>query len=416
MRSYYCAGAIRGDTSYLTYVKEIMKVVALYGEAHSERSGSLQSLYNYDDTGDLALKKIYERDMRWLRDSRAVIAEISGASTGTGFEIGEAIAQRKPVMCLHHESSRPSLIITQCPSAYLIVQRYHDEIDLNAFLSCFMEIVSRADSEESTEVSRMYKLMVNKVDPRRFTKDEAERIAIGLIDTLHEVKQRTDFNEPKRLLDFMIRNLVLLTRWDRLTSQRIGDTYLNGSLPRMIKFLASLSIENQLIDALNESTPGVMDLARDYGNHRSQRAGYESKAFVKNLKAFVRIGLLVYPKGRVVTTESDLDEIDVVSTLEGNETVISRKSRVGPLSKPAVAVTRHLQELAAFLERYDHRPLISLLKEFRERKEWYEIMAKLPERNVDEINGNRASIDRGMKRYLTLRFKDIKRTKSVGLI
>ena len=89
-----------------------------------------------------------------------------------------------------------------------------------------MEIVSRTNLEESAaEVHNVYELIVNKVVLSRFTVDEARRSAIELVNRLHEVKPRTDFNETKRFLDFMIRNLALLTRWDKLTSQRIGDTY-----------------------------------------------------------------------------------------------------------------------------------------------------------------------------------------------
>ena len=117
----------------------------------------------------------------------------------------------------------------------------------------------------------------------------------------------------------------------------------------MIRFLANLSVENQLIDALSKSTPGAMDLARNYRHYGSPRTGYQHKAFIKNVKAFVRIGLLVYPKVRIGTDERALNEIDIVSTFEGNEMVLSRKSRIESLSKPTVAVTRHSQELADFL-------------------------------------------------------------------
>jgi hypothetical protein len=133
------------------------------------------------------------------------------------------------------------------------------------------------------------------------------------------------------------------------------------------------------------------------------------------VKAFARIGLLVYPKVRIGTRERAPNEIDIVSTLEGNEMVLSRRSRIESLSKLTVAVTRHTQELADFLERYDHRPLIRLLKDFRKNSEEYEIMTKLPVGNIDEIDSDDSTIHRGIKRYLTLKSKETKRTKSVGL-
>ena len=65
-------------------MKEIMKVVAVYGERYSERSESFSQMDEYSDTTHPVLKPVlkiesHERDMRWLHDSKAVIAEVSGS-------------------------------------------------------------------------------------------------------------------------------------------------------------------------------------------------------------------------------------------------------------------------------------------------------------------------------------------------
>ena len=60
-----------------------------------------------DDTG------IYQRDMVWLNQADCLIAEITEASTGVGYELYHAIHVRKiPVLCLYRKWSHPSAMIT----------------------------------------------------------------------------------------------------------------------------------------------------------------------------------------------------------------------------------------------------------------------------------------------------------------
>lgn len=58
---------------------------------------------------------IFRRDMAWLRESDAVIAEISTPSHGVSFEIAEALRADKPVLCL-----RDSALAGRPPSAMIV--------------------------------------------------------------------------------------------------------------------------------------------------------------------------------------------------------------------------------------------------------------------------------------------------------
>ena len=102
--SYYCAGPIRGDSSFVRFMSMIVKIVEKYGEPYTERSDTYGLLENFakDQERVAKEKQVYQRDIRWLRESKAVIAEVSGASTGTGIEIQQALNMRKPVLCLYH--------------------------------------------------------------------------------------------------------------------------------------------------------------------------------------------------------------------------------------------------------------------------------------------------------------------------
>ncbi|KAF5897383.1 2'-deoxynucleoside 5'-phosphate N-hydrolase 1, partial [Clarias magur] len=48
---------------------------------------------------------IYGRDMEWLAKSEVVVAEVTQPSLGVGYEIGQAVAMKKRILCLFRPSS-----------------------------------------------------------------------------------------------------------------------------------------------------------------------------------------------------------------------------------------------------------------------------------------------------------------------
>jgi len=119
----YCAGAIKGDTSYQKNYKEIISIVdSLDHTALSELNPDFKSAYPLTD------KQIYKRDMKWLESCQMVIAEVSGASLGVGFELAYTLFQlKKPVLALYSsEVKKVSAMISGCSSELLTVKQYHE--------------------------------------------------------------------------------------------------------------------------------------------------------------------------------------------------------------------------------------------------------------------------------------------------
>ena len=52
---------------------------------------------------------IYDRDMAWLRECDAVVSEVTQPSLGVGYELGQAEAFGKPVLCLFRTTAGRSL-------------------------------------------------------------------------------------------------------------------------------------------------------------------------------------------------------------------------------------------------------------------------------------------------------------------
>ena len=107
----YCAGPIKGNTTYQENYSEIVRIVESLGHtALSERSSKFSSSI------PLNSKQIYTRDIKWIDGSKIMIAEVSGPSLGVGFEIAYALFERKiPVLAVYQGNvAQISSMISGC--------------------------------------------------------------------------------------------------------------------------------------------------------------------------------------------------------------------------------------------------------------------------------------------------------------
>ena len=135
----YCAGPIRGDTKYQNFYLEIVEF--LESENHTalaEISGKFNTSIPLTD------KQIYKRDIKWIEGSSLMIAEISGASLGVGFEIAYTLFQRKiPVLALAKaEVPKISAMISGCESELLTIKNYRDSDEMKLIIQNFISNIS----------------------------------------------------------------------------------------------------------------------------------------------------------------------------------------------------------------------------------------------------------------------------------
>ena len=57
-------------------------------------------------------EEVFSRDMRWLEECDAVVAEVSTPSHGVGYEIALGLTLNKPVLCCYQQGKRVSKILT----------------------------------------------------------------------------------------------------------------------------------------------------------------------------------------------------------------------------------------------------------------------------------------------------------------
>jgi len=69
---------------------------------------------------------VFARDINWIEECHAVIAEVSNPSLGVGYEICHALTIGKPVLCLYEKAIFLSRMISGNTMPGLIVKSYSD--------------------------------------------------------------------------------------------------------------------------------------------------------------------------------------------------------------------------------------------------------------------------------------------------
>ncbi len=131
----YCAGPIKGNTTYQENYSEIVRIVESLGHtALSERSSKFSSSI------PLNSKQIYTRDIKWIDGSKIMIAEVSGPSLGVGFEIAYALFERKiPVLAVYQGNvAQISSMISGCNNKNLQLKNISSIDDLTQIVKNFI--------------------------------------------------------------------------------------------------------------------------------------------------------------------------------------------------------------------------------------------------------------------------------------
>lgn len=133
----YFACSITGGRDDEPYYQVIVDTLLTEGHnvptAHLSRPEVL-SLENIVDPVD-----VYMRDMEWIEQCHALVAEVSTPSHGVGYEISSALNKGKPVLCLHHENCRVSKMLTGNTQSGIVVRSYHQKADIPQLIMEFLD-------------------------------------------------------------------------------------------------------------------------------------------------------------------------------------------------------------------------------------------------------------------------------------
>ncbi len=143
MKIYFACSITGGRADEAVYQ---LLVEALLGAGHDVPTAMLADSSVVEAEAVHAAGEVYARDVAWIQESDALIAEVSTPSHGVGYEIGFALQRGKPVLCLHRADVRVSKMIAGNPHANLRLRAYRSPAEAVSLALAFAEGVRRAST------------------------------------------------------------------------------------------------------------------------------------------------------------------------------------------------------------------------------------------------------------------------------
>ena len=121
----YFSGSIRGGEPDRGWFQALIRRMSRHGRVLTENSFG----YSPEEEAGLDDAVIYERDVEWLREADAVVAEVSAPSLGVGYEIAKAEEWGKPVLLLYREQPgrKPSAMLNGNKALEMLVFREEED-------------------------------------------------------------------------------------------------------------------------------------------------------------------------------------------------------------------------------------------------------------------------------------------------
>lgn len=132
----YFACSITGGREFESVYQMITK--ALLEDHHQVPTAHLAESGVLTQEAGLDPFEVYQRDVTWIRESDALIAEVSVPSHGVGYEIGFALGLGKPVLALYQQGRNVSKMISGNPDANLCVMAYQSSGNAIAIIREFL--------------------------------------------------------------------------------------------------------------------------------------------------------------------------------------------------------------------------------------------------------------------------------------
>ena len=123
----YFAGAIRGGRQDASTYHAMIAHLQTHGEVLTEHVGNKA----LSDGGehDLTDKEIHARDLAWLEECDAVVAEVTTPSLGVGYELGVAEKLGKRILCLFDDGNPDFRLSAMLSGNPKVTVAHYQELD-----------------------------------------------------------------------------------------------------------------------------------------------------------------------------------------------------------------------------------------------------------------------------------------------
>jgi len=117
-------------------------VNALLEEGHDVPTAHLSSPDILSLEAVTSPEEVYHRDVNWVTQCDALIAEVSTPSHGVGYEIALALSLGKPVLCIYRSGRKVSKMITGNDHASLKQAEYHLDAEAVTIVCDFLRYMN----------------------------------------------------------------------------------------------------------------------------------------------------------------------------------------------------------------------------------------------------------------------------------
>ncbi len=136
MNIYFSCSITGGRTDQDIY-KVLVDQLAAWG--HEVPTAILASPNVQDYENSSAPNAVFKRDVKWVEDCDALIAEVSTPSHGVGYEIALALILKKPVLCCYQKGRKVSKMITGNDMPTLRLLPYANQEELLTKVEVFLK-------------------------------------------------------------------------------------------------------------------------------------------------------------------------------------------------------------------------------------------------------------------------------------
>jgi len=136
----YFAGAVRGGRDDTELYSQIINYLTTFGEVLTEHLGKKELSVGGENLSD---KEIHDRDVEWLQSANVMVAEVSIASLGVGYEVSRAVNENKKILCLFRsqDGKKLSAMIAGCPK--IINREYSNFEEAKAAIDEFFSAIPK---------------------------------------------------------------------------------------------------------------------------------------------------------------------------------------------------------------------------------------------------------------------------------
>jgi len=135
----YFTGAMRGGREN----QQIYKIIVdhLKSKGFEVMTEHVARDYDLEKDDRSTEKERYDKDIEYLESADFMIAEISLASTGVGYEIGYLEGRKKPILCLCKKEREKfaSLMVTGNTKGFITVKYYSNEAEMFKIIDEFVK-------------------------------------------------------------------------------------------------------------------------------------------------------------------------------------------------------------------------------------------------------------------------------------